>query len=69
MRPKGIGIDRYKEMADRGLTAPEAARELGVSKTTVQGMARRHGITFTKGVSFQRGSRGADRPKLRVADE
>ena len=26
MRPKGIGLDRYKELADQGLTASETAR-------------------------------------------
>jgi excisionase family DNA binding protein len=49
MRPKGISVDRYKELAAQGLTASAAARLLGVSKTTVQGMARRHSIAFVRG--------------------
>jgi hypothetical protein len=49
MRPKNIGIDRYKELAAQGHTASETARLLDVSKTTVQGMARRHGIVFVRG--------------------
>jgi transcriptional regulator with GAF, ATPase, and Fis domain len=50
MKPKGIGVDRYKALADQGHTAPETARLLGVSKTTVQGMAKRHGIAFVHGI-------------------
>jgi excisionase family DNA binding protein len=50
VRPKGISIDRYKELAAQGLSASEAARLLGVSKTTVQGMAKRHGIAFVHGI-------------------
>ena len=50
MRPKGISIDRYKELAAQGLSASEAARLLGVSKTTVLGMAKRHGIAFVHGI-------------------
>ena len=49
MRPKGISVDQYKELAAQGHTAPEAARLLGVSKTTVQGIAKRHGIVFVRG--------------------
>jgi excisionase family DNA binding protein len=49
MRPKGISIDRYKEVAAQGMTMPEAAKVLGVSKPTVQGMAKRHGIVFVRG--------------------
>ena len=49
MRPKGIGIDRYRGMALAGYTASKTARLLGVSKTTVQGVARRNGLTFVDG--------------------
>ena len=49
MRPKGIGIDQYRGMALAGHTASETARLLGVSKTTVQGVARRNGLTFVDG--------------------
>lgn len=49
MRPKGVSVDRYKAMALAGLTMKEAAEVLGVSKTSVQGMAQRHGIVFVKG--------------------
>jgi excisionase family DNA binding protein len=49
MKPKGISVDRYKEMALAGLTMREAAEVLGVSKTSVQGMASRHGIVFVQG--------------------
>ena len=51
MRPKGIGLDRYRELADQGLSASETARVVGVTKTTVQGIAKRHGIVFVRGVS------------------
>lgn len=54
MRPKGISVDQYRELAERGHTASEAARLLGVSKTTVQGMAKRHGIAFEKGKAWGR---------------
>lgn len=49
MRPKGISVERYKELAEQGMTMPEAAKVLGVSKPTVQGMAKRHGIVFARG--------------------
>ena len=49
MRPKGISVERYRELAEQGHTAPEAARILGVTKPTVQDMAKRHGIVFVKG--------------------
>lgn len=61
MRPKGISIDRYKELAAQGMTMPEVARLVGVTKPTVQGMARRHGIQFAKGK--------AGRPKQEVKGE
>lgn len=51
MRPKGISVERYKELAEQGMTMPEAAKVLGVSKPTVQGVAKRHGIVFVHGVS------------------
>jgi hypothetical protein len=51
MRPKGISVDMYRELAAQGLTASEAARSLGVKSSTVQGMAKRHGIIFVKGKS------------------
>jgi excisionase family DNA binding protein len=51
MRPKGISVDRYRELAAQGLTASEAARALGVRSSTVQDMAKRHGIVFVKGSS------------------
>lgn len=49
MKPKGVSVERYKELALAGYTMPEAAKILGVSKTSVQGMAQRHGIVFVKG--------------------
>lgn len=49
MRPKGISLDRYKELADQGLSASETARVVGVTKTTVQGIAKRNKISFVKG--------------------
>jgi transposase len=58
MRPKGISIDRYRELVEQGHTAPEAARILGVTKPTVQGIAKRYGMTFAKGK--------AGRPKQEV---
>jgi hypothetical protein len=61
MRPKGISIDRYKELAEQGHTAPETARILGVTKPTVQGMARRYGMAFAKGK--------AGRPKQEVKSD
>lgn len=58
MRPKGISVERYRELAEQGHTAPEAARILGVTKPTVQGIARRYGMVFAKGK--------AGRPKQEV---
>lgn len=52
MRPKGISVERYKELAEQGMTMPEAAKVLGVSKPTVQGMAKRHGIVFVHGKAW-----------------
>jgi len=51
MRPKGISVDRYKELAAQGLSASETARVLGVKSSTVQNMAKRHGIVFIRGKS------------------
>lgn len=57
MRPKGVSVEQYKELALAGYTMPEAAEILGVSKTSVQGMAQRHGIVFVKGKAGGKGEK------------
>lgn len=41
----------YQSCAARGMTVPEAAAHLGVSRSTVYVMASRYGITFAPNVS------------------
>ena len=42
--PKGIPIERIRELADAGLNGPNIARTLGISPGTVYQRAKAHGI-------------------------
>ena len=46
--PKGIPIERIRELADAGLNGPNIARTLGISPGAVYQRAKAHGIRMAK---------------------